>query len=194
MGEPNSGGATGPTFTSGGAAKGYVDEARRQIILSNNRLVSEQRCHRLLYFLRRVAAPFLLLQNKDKKENCQNQVRGSVAREVKARIRQVWQAIYEKLMTENRKFDLFAHKRKSLIQSDRLTDSWRQTGSAVVAELCCRSLSLPAGGALFFTFLHANMQLTSIGQAKSFFGSTYNLLSSSTLLRSLVTWRRNQTR
>lgn len=42
--------------------------------------------------------------------------------------------------------------------------------------------------------LHANMQLTSVQQAKSFFGSTYNLLSSSTLLRSLVTWVRNQTR
>lgn len=35
-----------------------------EVILSNNRLVCEQRRHQLLYFLRRVAAPFLLLQNK----------------------------------------------------------------------------------------------------------------------------------
>lgn len=67
---------TSPQFS--GAAKGYADEkARAQLILSNNRLVCEQRRHGLLYFLRRVAAPFLLLQKRWKKENCQNQLRGS---------------------------------------------------------------------------------------------------------------------
>lgn len=100
---------------------------------------------------------------------------------------------------KNRKSDLFTHKADQLNdgrrgffsirvcwnQSNRPTD-W-QLKSAGKASLCQQ-------GEHSAPLLHAIMQLTSILQAKSFFGSTYNLLSSSTRLRSLVTCVRKQTR
>lgn len=64
-----------------------------------------------------------------------------------------------------------------------------------MAAVICLTASLCQQGehSGAFTFPHANMQLTSHQQAKSLFRSTYNLPSSSTLLRSLVTWRGSDT-
>lgn len=125
---------------------------RKQIILSNERLVCEHRRHRLLYFLRRVAAPFLLLQKKIE------------AKTLKIKL---WAQWSERLANssgliqrnrKNRKLDWFPHK-----PAKRPAQSWKsllQTDDWLMGCLW-KSRSPPAGGALWsFTFLHANMQLT----------------------------------